>query len=181
MLCFSSYLLSYYFFFFTDTATTEIYTLSLHDALPIFTSKGYVADAARSEPFSTATTRSDTWRAPASRARRSSQASSSARAAMATGSDRAICTEAGPSSKRHDPTHRAGSGSPAGAGGSSANDLPVRPPPQGFSRGWLGSKTVTEAPPPARRHASRAPAGPAPTIPTFIYCTAARTSSGVAV
>src|SRR5690349_24167390 len=26
---------SYYFFFFNDTATTEIYTLSLHDALPI--------------------------------------------------------------------------------------------------------------------------------------------------
>src|SRR5579863_9532271 len=26
-----------YFFFFNDTATTEIYTLSLHDALPIFT------------------------------------------------------------------------------------------------------------------------------------------------
>src|SRR3712207_7399341 len=25
-----------YFFFFNDTATTEIYTLSLHDALPIF-------------------------------------------------------------------------------------------------------------------------------------------------
>src|SRR2546430_10447122 len=25
------------FFFFNDTATTEIYTLSLHDALPIFT------------------------------------------------------------------------------------------------------------------------------------------------
>src|SRR5438270_9593198 len=25
----------YLFFFFTDTATTEIYTLSLHDALPI--------------------------------------------------------------------------------------------------------------------------------------------------
>src|SRR5947208_12168806 len=24
-----------FFFFFTDTATTEIYTLSLHDALPI--------------------------------------------------------------------------------------------------------------------------------------------------
>src|SRR3712207_8497222 len=24
------------YFFFTDTATTEIYTLSLHDALPIF-------------------------------------------------------------------------------------------------------------------------------------------------
>jgi len=27
---------SYFFFFFNDTATTEIYTLSLHDALPIF-------------------------------------------------------------------------------------------------------------------------------------------------
>src|SRR5215203_7209398 len=28
-------LLCYFFFFFNDTATTEIYTLSLHDALPI--------------------------------------------------------------------------------------------------------------------------------------------------
>src|ERR1039457_1331403 len=28
-------LLSCFFFFFNDTATTEIYTLSLHDALPI--------------------------------------------------------------------------------------------------------------------------------------------------
>src|SRR2546430_13012543 len=28
----------YVFFFFNDTATTEIYTLSLHDALPIFIS-----------------------------------------------------------------------------------------------------------------------------------------------
>src|SRR5258706_16434662 len=27
---------SAYFFFFNDTATTEIYTLSLHDALPIY-------------------------------------------------------------------------------------------------------------------------------------------------
>src|SRR5258707_7085513 len=27
---------SCFFFFFNDTATTEIYTLSLHDALPIF-------------------------------------------------------------------------------------------------------------------------------------------------
>src|SRR2546423_14908764 len=29
-------LTSFFFFFFNDTATTEIYTLSLHDALPIF-------------------------------------------------------------------------------------------------------------------------------------------------
>src|SRR2546430_8856667 len=28
--------MSFIFFFFNDTATTEIYTLSLHDALPIF-------------------------------------------------------------------------------------------------------------------------------------------------
>src|SRR3712207_7703187 len=27
--------MEYFFFFFNDTATTEIYTLSLHDALPI--------------------------------------------------------------------------------------------------------------------------------------------------
>src|SRR5258705_9804124 len=28
------------FFFFNDTATTEIYTLSLHDALPIYSPEG---------------------------------------------------------------------------------------------------------------------------------------------
>src|SRR5689334_25160935 len=38
--CFSfllsfSHLFFFFFFFFNDTATTEIYTLSLHDALPI--------------------------------------------------------------------------------------------------------------------------------------------------
>src|ERR1051325_10824772 len=31
----SPYVISYAAFFFNDTATTEIYTLSLHDALPI--------------------------------------------------------------------------------------------------------------------------------------------------
>src|SRR5256884_6835438 len=30
---------SLFFFFFNDTATTEIYTLSLHDALPIYSRK----------------------------------------------------------------------------------------------------------------------------------------------
>src|SRR6266481_9208779 len=34
-LCFSFFLFFFFFFFFNDTATTEIYTLSLHDALPI--------------------------------------------------------------------------------------------------------------------------------------------------
>src|SRR5256885_4453035 len=44
--------LSFIFFFFNDTATTEIYTLSLHDALPIsstsprdgFTKRYFCAD-----------------------------------------------------------------------------------------------------------------------------------------
>src|SRR3712207_7597128 len=36
------------FFFFNDTATTEIYTLSLHDALPIF-DQGGLACAVRSD------------------------------------------------------------------------------------------------------------------------------------
>src|SRR5947209_17869026 len=31
----------YFLFFFNDTATTEIYTLSLHDALPIWLSQVY--------------------------------------------------------------------------------------------------------------------------------------------
>src|SRR5256885_15056039 len=34
-LIWSDTLLFFFFFFFNDTATTEIYTLSLHDALPI--------------------------------------------------------------------------------------------------------------------------------------------------
>src|SRR5688572_31872946 len=33
-------------FFFNDTSTTEIYTLSLHDALPIFAMQGEMAEAA---------------------------------------------------------------------------------------------------------------------------------------
>src|SRR5438552_14619947 len=33
-MCFFHYF--FFFFFFNDTATTEIYTLSLHDALPIW-------------------------------------------------------------------------------------------------------------------------------------------------
>src|SRR2546430_12666249 len=33
----------YLFFFFNDTATTEIYTLSLHDALPILNSQSFTS------------------------------------------------------------------------------------------------------------------------------------------
>src|SRR5260370_25514121 len=51
------------FFFFNDTATTEIYTLSLHDALPIssilpenrtLTGKSFLTAARRTTPASTA-------------------------------------------------------------------------------------------------------------------------------
>src|SRR3712207_7291519 len=38
------------FFFFNDTATTEIYTLSLHDALPISARSGRRAPGARHRP-----------------------------------------------------------------------------------------------------------------------------------
>src|SRR5579883_3581382 len=38
MLLFFLLLCFFFFFFFNDTATTEIYTLSLHDALPISSS-----------------------------------------------------------------------------------------------------------------------------------------------
>src|SRR5256885_17235094 len=39
--------MNFFFFFFNDTATTEIYTLSLHDALPISVVRP--ADAAKDE------------------------------------------------------------------------------------------------------------------------------------
>src|SRR2546426_7671863 len=38
---------SLFFFFFNDTATTEIYTLSLHDALPIYRPRVHVPPPAR--------------------------------------------------------------------------------------------------------------------------------------
>src|SRR5258708_37469343 len=46
----------YFFFFFNDTATTEIYTLSLHDALPISrTHRGGVAVCAVGQPWAMTT------------------------------------------------------------------------------------------------------------------------------
>src|SRR5689334_25353209 len=38
-------MLEFMFFFFNDTATTEIYTLSLHDALPIWSTDSRNPDA----------------------------------------------------------------------------------------------------------------------------------------
>src|SRR2546425_3836891 len=49
-----------FFFFFNDTATTEIYTLSLHDALPISSPRRRRRRTSRSpgaSPWSTPTTR----------------------------------------------------------------------------------------------------------------------------
>src|SRR2546429_3629094 len=44
MVVFSSLRHVLFFFFFNDTATTEIYTLSLHDALPIFVAADFNND-----------------------------------------------------------------------------------------------------------------------------------------
>src|SRR2546422_9563395 len=46
--------LFYFFFFFNDTATTEIYTLSLHDALPILLPEFRDPQAGRLDLFSAA-------------------------------------------------------------------------------------------------------------------------------
>src|SRR5258705_11872502 len=45
----------FFLFFFNDTATTEIYTLSLHDALPIWphTSKIWIRTACGPDPATT--------------------------------------------------------------------------------------------------------------------------------
>src|SRR2546427_12953494 len=43
-------LLYFFFFFFNDTATTEIYTLSLHDALPILPNEQWIMSAFELSP-----------------------------------------------------------------------------------------------------------------------------------
>src|SRR5206468_11090452 len=52
----------FFFFFFNDTATTEIYTLSLHDALPISLAAGRSAGSPRERIGATlAALLSDRW------------------------------------------------------------------------------------------------------------------------
>src|SRR5690349_24237609 len=65
--CILLYILT--FFFFNDTATTEIYTLSLHDALPIWVrplSARYSGASSKSRPISSSTassiSRNSSWR-----------------------------------------------------------------------------------------------------------------------
>src|SRR5690349_23596583 len=47
----------FFFFFFNDTATTEIYTLSLHDALPIFYVAAMFHDLGLTERYPSSTVR----------------------------------------------------------------------------------------------------------------------------
>src|SRR5215203_210847 len=56
--CIISMLSLYSFFFFNDTATTEIYTLSLHDALPIYHPDGRFG---RQAPEAVEVDRADQW------------------------------------------------------------------------------------------------------------------------
>src|SRR5581483_7552595 len=55
------FLIFFFFFFFNATATTEIYTLSLHDALPIF--PAFVVQC----HYSNLRFRLETWRTPETR------------------------------------------------------------------------------------------------------------------
>src|SRR3712207_9246759 len=48
-------------FFFNDTATTEIYTLSLHDALPIFMVNGHGGNLAPTWAASVKLAEEDVW------------------------------------------------------------------------------------------------------------------------
>src|SRR2546421_3242867 len=52
----------FFFFFFNDTATTEIYTLSLHDALPICTPAGRPGTPPRARSSSSAARTAGTTR-----------------------------------------------------------------------------------------------------------------------
>src|SRR5215216_7396594 len=61
----------FFFFFFNDTATTEIYTLSLHDALPISPPVSSTVSAHASRA------RGGTGRTPSARDRKSTRLNSS--------------------------------------------------------------------------------------------------------
>src|SRR5215213_3737785 len=85
-----------FFFFFNDTATTEIYTLSLHDALPISSSSA----AARRRRGGSGTCRTDPPRtrtrraAPPARRRRTTwcRGSPARRDARAANGSRGLCS-----------------------------------------------------------------------------------------
>src|SRR5690349_22879300 len=64
----------FFFFFFNDTATTEIYTLSLHDALPIYREREGGSPQRRGHALSSSSRRS---RSSAARDRKSTRLNSS--------------------------------------------------------------------------------------------------------
>src|SRR2546429_6410267 len=68
--------LIFFFFFFNDTATTEIYTLSLHDALPISSPSRSSSPTTRTWPPGPGCARATTNR-PASADRKSTRLNSS--------------------------------------------------------------------------------------------------------
>src|SRR5713101_10041506 len=53
------FLFFFFFFFFNETATTEIYTLSLHDALPISSKRGSPTGTTHPGKVGSSTTRSE--------------------------------------------------------------------------------------------------------------------------
>src|SRR5215203_6446371 len=69
------FLVLFFFFFFNDTATTEIYTLSLHDALPTCRSSG--ARERRVRHWSSARSGEPSSGPPRSRDRKSTRLNSS--------------------------------------------------------------------------------------------------------
>src|SRR5260221_14712958 len=69
----SSYQFILFFFFFNDTATTEIYTLSLHDALPISSSRPPRMLAGLSFSRTARSLISESWSKPSSRKLRRSE------------------------------------------------------------------------------------------------------------
>src|SRR5205807_4381638 len=67
----------FFFFFFNDPATTEIYTLSLHDALPISRSAPRTSSAASSTSSTGSRSSTPTTSGPPSRDRKSTRLNSS--------------------------------------------------------------------------------------------------------
>src|SRR6266545_7937451 len=73
-----------FFFFFNDTATTEIYTLSLHDALPIRSDSGETAYVAVVNVVN-ADRVNQSWRGPSRTRRRTGPAATAGRGLNQTG------------------------------------------------------------------------------------------------
>src|SRR5436309_15951857 len=74
---YSMFLIPYHFFFFNDTPTTEIYTLSLHDALPIWETRSPTPAAWRAWGSSPGDGYPPAWLLPQARDRKSTRLNSS--------------------------------------------------------------------------------------------------------